>query len=121
MKRFDKGYIYSNLLTDFIYSVAVVFIFLKDLFLGEESNPENIAAATPFLVGGFTIIYLCFVVYRILYYRASGYELTDKEIKCSRGVLFRKTTQQTVMSATERTKGRSIIIINSPVGMENAV
>ena len=90
MKRFDKGYIYSNLLTDFFYILAVAFISLKDFFLGEESNPENIAAATPFLVGGFTIIYLCFVVYRILYYRASGYELTDKEIKCSRGVLFRK-------------------------------
>ena len=90
MKRFDKGYIYSGLLTDFFYSIFLVFIFLKDFFLNEESNPEDIAAATPVLVIGFLVVYLCFIAYRILYYRASGYELTDKEIKCNRGVLFRK-------------------------------
>jgi len=90
MKRFDKGYIYSSLLTDFFYSVVLVFIFLKDFFLNEESKPEDIAAAIPFFVIGYIVIYLCFIVYRILYYRTSGYELTDNEIKCNRGVLFRK-------------------------------
>ena len=90
MKKFDKGYIYSSLLTDFFYSIFAVFIFLQDLFIDEESNPEDIAAAIPFFVIGFIVIYLCFIVYRILYYKASGYELTDKEIKCNRGVLIRK-------------------------------
>ena len=90
MKRFDKGYIYSSLLTDFFYSLVLVFMFLKDFFLDEESTPVDIAAAAPVLVIGFAIIYLCFVVYRILYYKNAGYELTDKEIKCHRGVLFRK-------------------------------
>lgn len=90
MKRFDKGYIYSSLLTDFFYSVVLVFIFLKDFFFNEESKPEDIAAAIPFFVIGYIVIYLCFVAYRILYYRTSGYELTDNEIKCNRGVLFRK-------------------------------
>ena len=90
MKRFDKGYIYSSLLTDFFYSAFLVFILLKDFFLDEESAPEDIASAIPFFVIGFIVIYLCFVAYRILYYRVSGYELTDKEIKCNRGVLFRK-------------------------------
>ena len=90
MKRFDKGYIYSSLLTDLLYSIFVVFVFLKDLFLDEESNLKDIAAAIPVFVIAFLVVYLCFVVYRILYYRTSGYELTDKEIKCNRGVLFRK-------------------------------
>ena len=90
MKRFDKGYIYSSLLTDLFYSIVVVFVFLKDFFLDEEAAPEDIAAATPIFAIGFIVVYLCFVAYRILYYRTSGYELTDKEIKCSRGVLFRK-------------------------------
>ena len=90
MKRFDKGYIYSSLLTDFFYSVVLVFFFLRDLFFNEESSPDTIATATPFFVIGFVVIYLCFVAYRILYYRMSGYELTDKEIKCNRGVLFKK-------------------------------
>lgn len=90
MKRFDKGYIYSSLLSNLFGSLVVVFIFLKDFFLDDESNPEDIIAATPIFVIAFIVIYLCFVVYRIMYYKTSGYELTEKEIKCDRGVLFRK-------------------------------
>lgn len=90
MKRFDKGYIFSSLLTDLFYSFFVAFVFLEDLFLNEESNPEDIAAGILIFVIGFIVIYLCFIVYRILYYRTSGYELTDKEIKCNRGVIFKK-------------------------------
>ena len=90
MKRFDKGYIYSSLLSDLFGSLIAVFIFLKDFFLNDESNPEDINAVIPFFVIGLAVVYLCFVVYRILYYKTSGYELTDKEIKCNRGVLYRK-------------------------------
>ena len=90
MKKFDKGYIYSSLLSDLFSSLVVVFIFLKDFFLNDESNPEDIKAAIPFFVIGFAVVYLCFIVYRILYYKISGYELTENEIKCNRGVLFRK-------------------------------
>ncbi len=90
MKRFDKGYIYSSLLSDLFGSLVVVFIFLKDFFLDEESNPEDIIAAIPVFVIVFIVVYLCLVAYRILYYKTSGYELTEKEIKCNRGVLFRK-------------------------------
>ncbi|MBR3894203.1 MAG: PH domain-containing protein [Clostridia bacterium] len=90
MKRFDKGYIYSSLLTDLFYSFVAVFVFLQDFFLNEDSNPDDVAAAIPVFVIGYVVVYLCFVAYRILYYRVSGYELTEKEIKCNRGVLFRK-------------------------------
>lgn len=90
MKRFDKGYIYSSLLSDLFGSLVVVFIFLKDLFLDEEANAEDIIAATPIFAIAFVVIYLCSIAYRILYYKNSGYELTEKEIKCNRGVLFRK-------------------------------
>ena len=90
MKRFDKGYIYYSLLTDLFSSFLILFIFLKDFFLNEESNAEDIATAIPIFAIVFPVIYLCFVAYRILYYRASGYELTESEIKCNRGVFFRK-------------------------------
>ena len=90
MNRFDKGYIYSSLLSDLFGSLVIVFIFLKDFFLDESSNKEDIIAAIPFFVIGFVVIYLCFIVYRILYYKTSGYELTETEIKCNRGVFFRK-------------------------------
>ena len=90
MKRFDKGYIYSNLLTDLFFSIVTVFIFLQDFFLNEESNPEDIATAIPIFIIATAVLYLCLVIYRILYYRMSGYELTEREIRCNRGVLFRK-------------------------------
>ncbi len=90
MKRFDKGYIYSGLLSDLFSSLVIVLIFLKDFFLDEESNPEDIAAAIPVFVIAFIVVYLCLITYRILYYKTSGYELTEREIKCNRGVLFRK-------------------------------
>ena len=90
MKRFDKGYVYTGLLTDFLYSLAVVFIFLKDFFLNDESNPVDLNAAIPVFAIAFAVIYLCFIAYRVLYYRASGYELSETEIKCQRGVLFKK-------------------------------
>lgn len=90
MKRFDKGYIYSSLLSDLFSSLVVVFIFFEDIFLGESSNPEDISAALPLFVIVSAVVYLCFIAYRILYYKCSGYELTEKEIKCNRGVLFRK-------------------------------
>ncbi len=90
MKRFDKGYIYSSLLSDLFGSLVVVYIFLKDFFLNDESNPEDIKAAIPVFAIAFIVVYLCFITYRILYYKTSGYELTESEIKCNRGVLFRK-------------------------------
>ena len=90
MKKFDKGYIYSSLLSDFFGSLVILFIFLKDFFLDGETKPEDIQAAIPVFIIGFVVIYLCFIVYRILYYKASGYELTDKEVICKRGVLVRK-------------------------------
>jgi putative membrane protein len=90
MKRFDKGYIYSGLLTDFFYSLFAVFIFLKDLLISKDSEAPDTAWAIPVLLVAFAVIYLCFVSYRILYYRSSGYELTENEIKCKRGVFFRK-------------------------------
>jgi len=90
MKKFDQGYIYSSLLSDLFGSLVIVFIFLKDFFFNDESNPEDIEDAIPFFIIGFTVVYLCFIAYRILYYRTSGYELTEKEIKCNRGVFFRK-------------------------------
>ncbi len=90
MKRFDKGYIYSCLLSDLFSSVIAAFVFLKNSFLDDEAEIGDVIAATPYLIICCIVIYLCFIAYRVLYYRASGYELTENEIKCNRGVLFRK-------------------------------
>jgi len=90
MKKFDKGYIYSSLLSDLFSSLVLEFLFLDDLILGEEPTGADIITALPIFAIVFILIYVCFISYRILYYNSSGYELTEKEIKCNRGVLFRK-------------------------------
>lgn len=90
MKRFDKGYIYCSLLSDLFGSLVIVYIFLNNFFSDDEAKVEDIIAAIPFFAIAFIVIYLCFVAYRIMYYKTSGYELTEKEIKCNRGVFFRK-------------------------------
>lgn len=90
MKRFDKGCIYSCLLSDLITSLAFVLIFVQNLVLDEEAQGDEVVAALPIFAVVFAVIYLCFVVYRIVFYKTSGYELTEKEIKCNRGVLFRR-------------------------------
>ena len=90
MKKFDKGYIYSALLSDLFGSFLIMFVFLEDLIFTDEGELKNIIAAIPIFVAVFIVIYACFIVYRIMYYRTSGYELTETEIKCKKGVFFRK-------------------------------
>lgn len=90
MKRFDKGYIYSNLLSDLFGSLVLLLIFFYDIIIDETATAEDFIAVIPVLAIAFIVIYLCFVVYRIMYYKTSGYELTETEIKCNRGVFFKK-------------------------------
>ncbi len=90
MKRFDKGYIYSCLLSDFFASLVVVFAVFQDILLDDEAGMREFIEALPILGIVLAVVYLCFIAYRIFYYKTSGYELTEKEIKCNRGVLFRK-------------------------------
>lgn len=90
MKRFDKGYIYYGLLSDVLKVLALVFVVLNDIIFDDEATAEDIISALPIFAIAFAVIYLCFVAYRILYYKTSGYELTENELKCQSGVLFRK-------------------------------
>lgn len=90
MKRFDKGYVYYSLLSNLFSSFFVVFVFLQELFIGEETGAEDIVAALPIFAIAMAVVYLGLTAYSILYYRTSGYELAEREIKCKRGVLFRK-------------------------------
>ena len=92
MKRFDKGYIYSNLLSDLFGSIFVLFAIFGSFISDEETTREEIVSRIPIFAIAFVVIYVAFAVYRILYYKASGYELTQTEIKCKRGVFFRKNS-----------------------------
>ncbi len=92
MKKFDEGYIYSHLLSDFLSSIVLLFLFFDELLLDGESEELLVFDTTLLWLAAvaFAVIYACFIVYRVLYYRTSGYELTERELRCKRGVLFRK-------------------------------
>ena len=93
MKRFDKGYIYSSLLSDVFYSFVTMFVFLEELLFSDDGELKNITTAIPIFIVAFILIYSCFIAYRIMYYRTSGYELTETEIRCNKGVFFRKRSE----------------------------
>ncbi len=92
MKKFDKGYIYSKLLSDLIASVVIFFTFFEEFLFDDTISREKIISAIPYCAIAFILIYSCFIAYRIAYYKTSGYELTETEIKCKRGVFFRKNS-----------------------------
>ena len=96
MKRFDKGYIFYHLLTDFFISLFLTFYFGSEFFFIMEEETEEIigvnTAAIPYVIIVFVALYAIVTVYRILYQRTSGYALTESDIRCKRGVLYRKNS-----------------------------
>lgn len=90
MKRFDKRYVFYHLLADFFACLFILLVFFGEAVLDEEGEATDFSVVIPYLIAGFAVLYAGFIVYRILYVRLSGYELAEGEIRCRRGVLFRK-------------------------------
>ncbi len=86
MKKFDKGYFYYSLVS----SLGSAFVILL-AFVNIASDYEN-GFSIPFALAAYVVIYVVQVIYSALYVRASGYILTDTELRCKRGVFFRKSS-----------------------------
>ncbi len=91
MKKFDAGYVKYSLVGSLVSS-AVILAMLISWSDESEWLLANIATAWPFLVSAYAVIYAVQVAYAWLYVKTSGYELTDAELRCKRGVLFRKSS-----------------------------
>ena len=61
MKRFDKGYIRSNLVSDLLLSLVLFFAFFEEIFFEENTDAESMIAAIPYFAIAFVFIYLCFL------------------------------------------------------------
>ena len=84
MKRFDKGYIYSGLVSDFFGCLVIAFIFLKDFFLDDEVKKEDMIGAIPIFAAVFILIYLCFVaLYPFYPPPRDSSPLSQHQAKCS--------------------------------------
>ncbi len=84
MKKFDKGYFYYSLIS----SLASTFVILL-AFINIVSDDE-FGLNLPFALAVYAVVYVVEVIYSGLYIKTSGYELTETELRCKRGVLFRK-------------------------------
>ena len=93
MKRFTKKLIFSRLISNIFVSIFITFALVM-MFLSEfeeaEINEELIKGTV--LIGGLLsiFVYIVLTIYSIFYYKTSAYELTEKEIICRRGFLFKK-------------------------------
>ncbi len=92
MKRFDKGYFYHSFFSALRTVFVVLFLFGSNMWDDESMTREDLFAALPFFAIGALALYLGLVLYAWLYVRASGYALTDNDVRCKRGVLFRKSS-----------------------------
>lgn len=92
MKRFDKGYVYSCLLSDLLSCFVLTFMFADDILLENTEELVINVSVVPYFAVLFAILYAGFILYRVLYYRSSGYGLTEREIVCKRGVFFKKNS-----------------------------
>lgn len=91
MKKFSKKLVYYRL----IYGIFVAFLvysFVFSAFIGEEEeiSMEMMQLATRISLISSVIAYIILIIYNILYYKLSSYELKENEIVCVRGVLFKK-------------------------------
>ncbi len=87
MKKFDKGHIYSILLSSLFSSLVAPMMFLE-IFENEDLG------INPFIIlgGAYLVAYAIQVIYTIFFVLTSGYEVTEAELRCRRGILFRKTS-----------------------------
>ncbi len=86
MKKFDKGFFYYSLVSSLVTSLVILFAFMN--IISDEEGGFNL----PLALASYAVIYIVQVIYAGLYVKTSGYELTEAELRCKRGVLFRKSS-----------------------------
>lgn len=91
MKKFSKKLIYYRLIYGIFVALMVAY-FVFSTFIGEEEeiSIEMMELALKFSFIAAIVTYIILVIYNILYYKMSGYQLQENEIVCVRGVLFKK-------------------------------
>ena len=87
MKRFSKKLIPYYFVSNIIVAIFIYF-FVSSNFADDAGNISNEFIKLSLLIS--LIGYVFFVLFSILYYFRTGYELREKEIICVRGVLLKK-------------------------------
>ena len=86
--KFTTRYFFLHLLTD-LFAAAFLAWNVYGI-LAEEYEISEITQLTPYVLWGTLLVYLGMVCYHGLYLHHSGYALEKSEMRCRRGVFFRK-------------------------------
>lgn len=92
MKKFTKKYVYYGLVWSIIPSLFFSFFFSGELFSSEN---EDFDFTRTYLISSlvvFLVVYLFLILYHYLYIRTSGYVCLENEIRCKRGIIFKKNS-----------------------------
>lgn len=92
MTKFSKKIIIIQSVRGISSAIAVIFFFFLSILDGSEADGETIPVTVvlPYALIALFLVSIVIIVYSILYYKASGYSISNEEIKCQRGVIFKK-------------------------------
>lgn len=86
MKKFSKKLIYYNIFSSLFFGLLIVLLLI----------PGNVESFNSTLLIVLLIVYflsvIIYIIYNILYYNLSGYEIKDNSVFCKRGVIFKKSS-----------------------------
>lgn len=88
MKKFSKRLIYHRIFVGFFLGIFASIYVLSSL-LSENEEAINPIAIFISLGTGF-VVFVFYIIYGILFYHLSGYEIKENQIVCKRGVIFKK-------------------------------
>ncbi len=94
MKKFDKGYVFYRIFCDFFLLIASAFILSGFLLSGDDHtfigrSPEKFFTLAMII---FAVLFAVDIALIVLYVNFSGYKLDTEQIKCKRGVIYKKTS-----------------------------
>ncbi len=94
MTKFSKKTIIIYSARGILSAIALMICFMFSLTGDSEAESDSIAVldVLPYALIALFIVSIITVVYSTLYYQASGYSISNEEIKCQRGVIFKKTS-----------------------------
>ncbi len=94
MTKFSKKTIIIYSIRGILSAIALIFCFFLSILDGSEVDGDSIPflVVLPYALIALFIVSIIIIIYSILYYQASGYSISNEEIKCQRGVIFKKTS-----------------------------
>ncbi len=88
MKKFSKKLIYHGIISGLLFSALVLFYCI----IGFQPEDDFIIDPTIITIEAIAagVFFIIYMIYKVLFYNLSGYELKETQIICQRGVLFKK-------------------------------